>query len=414
MRTYEEPTAREREITLNRLEHDYRAARAFLPDDWNQYANYERVLSTLDRQSSPGWPYMRVAATIGDYLYKGGLDPDPDRKAELWIHVQEVLAHRYKHTWRVFLKMEPHAPRKASQKRWRMIIQCSLAVQVAVKMATKHLQDALLETTGAHPSTYGECWFGGGWRRFRMRLERLNLVWCLDKSAWDWNSPGWIYEVVRELDKRLTCNSNSEWESFLDWAHKDAYVDSRVMMGDSIYQQLEPGLMKSGSYWTIDHNSKAQVVLDRAVCVRLSRPFGPIFATGDDTTQRKQDDLYISTLQKFGCIVKEVVEDYEFMGNKFTPDGPVPMYGAKHMKNIERVSDPELPGVIDSYMRVYVASDQYFAFFKRLAHQLGIKTKSRDYYRWFMNSPDAMERGHFAARTYHNMPHMQGATGAIV
>lgn len=369
---------------------------------------------TLDRQSSPGWPYMRQATTIDGWLFKGGLYPDPIRAEELWVDVKRVLAGDYQHVWRVFLKCEPHAPKKVRENRWRMIIQSSLSVQVAVKMATAHLQEAVLRTTGSHPSAYGEVWYGGGWRRFRDVLVRLGMVWCVDKSAWDWNSPGWIYAIIRRLDSRLTQNPSDEWERFLDWAYRDTYENSVVMVGDGLYKQLRPGLMKSGSYWTIDHNSKAQVVLDRAACFTLRRPCGPIKATGDDTTQRKQDAEYLRVLQSYGCVVKEVVEDYEFMGNRFTPDGPSPLYGAKHLANVVRVADEDLPNVLDSYCRVYAANDLYFGLFRGIATRLGVPLKSRGYYRWFLNNPEAMETGKFGRASYHNHVGRQGPTGAVV
>lgn len=412
--SYVEPSENEIQQVLARAEYDYRNARAFLPEDWDTRANFDRQIGTLDRTSSPGWPYMRQATTIGQWLYKGGLLPDQGRLEELWVDVQRVLRGEYRHVWRVFLKMEPHTKAKAQQERWRMIIQCSLAVQVAVKMAVGHLEQRALETMGLHPSTYGEVWFGGGWRRFRMRMERLRLSWCVDKSAWDWNSPGWVFDAIKQLRVRLTVNPTVEWQRFMDWAYSDAYEHSHVMLGDSIYQQCTRGLMKSGSVWTISDNSYAQVLLDRAACYRLGRSYGPIFATGDDTVQRSQDDAYLIEIQRLGCVVKEVVEDYEFMGNRFLEDGPRPMYGGKHIVNVTRVADDDLPTTLDAYMRIYAASPAFRKFFRRLAVKLGVPVRSDAYYRWFLDSPEALERGVFALRSYHNTPDRQGMGGAIV
>lgn len=414
MKRYVEPSAEIQEQVLARLEYDYQVAKAWLPDDWDTKANYERVLTTLERQSSPGWPYMRQATTIDQWLYRGGIYPDDVRVEELWVDVQRVLAGDYEHIWRVFLKTEPHTKKKVRAKRWRMIIQSSLCVQVAVKMATQHLQEAILATTGAHPSAYGETWYGGGWKRFLESLKRMRMTWCIDKSAWDWNSPGWIYKLIRRFDARRTMNPNPKWEKFLDWAFEDTYGSSLVMVGDGVYRQDQPGLMKSGSFWTIEHNSIAQVILDRATCFTLRRPAGPIKATGDDTTQREQDEDYLRVLQSYGCVVKEVVQDYEFMGNKFTETGPRPLYGAKHLANIVRVADEDLPGVLDSYCRIYAASDTYFGFFSRIANALRIPIKSRGYYLWFLNNPDALERGAFGRTSYHNSYGRQGPTGAII
>lgn len=88
------------------MEHDYRHVVSVLPSDWNTRASFRRVLDTLDRTSSPGLPYMRVAPTISEYLYKGGLNPDPTREEELWVDVKRVLQCDYDHVWRAFLKMD--------------------------------------------------------------------------------------------------------------------------------------------------------------------------------------------------------------------------------------------------------------------------------------------------------------------
>lgn len=383
---------------LSRVEYDYRYANAMLPDDWNRYEGYERALATLERQSSPGYPYMRQAQTIEQWLYCGGLLPDPVRKAELWIDVQRVLQGDYHHVYRAFLKMEPHTKKKAEEGRWRLIIQSSLAVQVAWKMVVGHIEDALMRMMGCHPSCYGEIWYGGGWRRFLDRCRRLGMDMCIDKSAWDWNSPGWVYDACRQLRVRLTRNPNPEWERVLAWLYDDAYSNSMILVAGDLYRQVDPGLMKSGLYVTISDNSFAQVLLDRAACLRLGVRYGPIFCTGDDTIQsRVPHPDYIATLESFGCVAKEVTYGVEFMGNTFANLGPRPMYGGKHFRNVTMVQDEDLETTIDSYMRAYAKDPVWMKFWRKLAAKLSLRVRSDAYYAWFMDSPDALERGAFAA-----------------
>lgn len=340
---------------------------------------------------------MREAPTISEWLYRGKVFPDEGRLEILWRDVKAVMAGDYEHIFRAFIKMEPHKAAKAREGRWRLIIQSALCVQVAWKMAFSHIEQSLLDNMGSHPSAYGEVWFGGGWRRFKRRAERLGTKWCLDKRAWDWNSPGYIYEDIKELRIRLTLNPTEEWLRVVDLLYDDAYVNSVILVGDKLYRQTVPGLMKSGLLVTISDNSFAQVLLDRYACVRLRKRFSRIFATGDDTIQDEPEDAeaYVDVLQTFGCVVKEAVRGVEFMGTVFTENGPRPLYGGKHLKNITMVADEDVAGVLDSYMRVYAHCPVFTKFWRKLAVSLGVRVKSDAYYRWFYDSPEALERGRF-------------------
>lgn len=346
---------------------------------------------------------MLQAPTISAWLYRDNpVTPDPARLELLWKDVQDVLDQKFDHLYRIFIKMEPHTNKKVQEGRWRMIIQSSLCYQIAWRMTVGHLEDSFMDTMGSHPSAYGEIWFGGGWKRFLQRAARLKLNFCLDKSAWDWNSPGYVYEDVKELRVRLTLNPNEKWKRVLDHLYADAYEHSKVAVGNNIYRQTEPGLMKSGLLVTISDNSMAQVLLDRLVSVRLGLPFMAIYATGDDTIQRKPQNVeeYIRTIQSFGCVVKEQVNGVEFMGTTFESGYPTPLYGGKHFKNIVNVQDEDLEGVLDSYMRIYAHDPEYAAFWRSLAVELGVKIRSDRYYKWFYDSPDALERGKFAGFSY--------------
>lgn len=347
---------------------------------------------------------MQQAPTISEWLFKGGLYPDPLQLELLWKDVQSCLRGDYDHIYRAFIKMEPHKRSKADEGRWRLIIQSSMCMQVAWRMAVGHQEDAFLNTMGCHPSAYGEVWFGGGWKKFLSRCERLKLDFCLDKSAWDWNSPGYVYQDIKELRKRLTINPSDEWESLMDRLYEDAYVSSRVLVGSNLYQQTTPGLMKSGLLVTISDNSIAQVLLDRYVAVRLKWPYRTIVATGDDTIQRMPQDvpLYISTIQSFGCVVKEQIHGVEFMGTDFSAGVPIPLYGGKHLKNIQYVQDEDIDCVLDSYMRNYAHSTVFRKFWRTLAVELGAKILSDRYYLWFHDNPEALERGRFAQLSYGN------------
>lgn len=306
--------------------------------------------------------------------------------------VQDVFEGSYDHHFKVFIKMEAHTKKKAQAGRWRLIMASSLPVQVAWHMAIGHLENSLLENSARHPSAYGQIYSGGGWRQFlhRVRVKRLN--WCIDKSAWDWNSPGWVYQVCRELRKRLTINSNDEWEKVLDRLYEDAYEKSKVVLvnGD-VYQQTTSGLMKSGLVPTISDNSFAQVALHRAAELFLKLDFTNIEATGDDTIQEEQKDpaAYLDVLQRLGCVVKEAETGIHFMGFSITSSGIEPMYVGKHVANLKYQVDEYLHQTLEAYCCMYIHDPEMLKFWRRVAMELEIPLASTAYFRYLMDNPAA-------------------------
>lgn len=382
------------EDVLHRLEELYTDARRHLPNDWNSRRRFDLVLHRLDRQSSPGWPLCREASTIGAWLFGDNLVPIPFKADLLWRMVQDVFDGNYDHHFKIFIKMEAHTKKKAEEGRWRLIMASSLPVQIAWHMAIGHLEQSLLEQSGRHPSAYGQVYTAGGWKQFlhRVRVKRLN--WCIDKSAWDWNSPGWVYQVCRELRKRLTVNSNDEWEKILDWLYADAYENSKVILSSGdVYQQEIPGLMKSGLVCTISDNSFAQVAMH--VAAELILRTGPtnIEATGDDTIQEEQKDptAYLGTLQALGCIVKEAERGVHFMGFSITSAGIEPMYVGKHIANLKYQVDCYLAQTLEAYCCMYVHDVEMTKFWRAVASELEIPLASKAYFTYMMDNPAAQD-----------------------
>lgn len=377
------------------MERDYSVIRTKLPVDWNSRGNFNRVLLRLDRQSSPGWPLCREASSIGSWLFSDQLEPLPHRADFLWHQVQDVFAGKYDHCYKAFIKAEVHTLRKRDEGRWRIIMASSLPVQVAWHMAVGHLERALVRTCGRQPSSYAQVYTAGGWKRFLHRVRQKRMYWCIDKRGWDWNSPGWVYLVCRELRKRLTTHSTIEWEGVVDNLYRDAYENSRVVLSDGrLLQQLEPGLMKSGLVVTISDNSFAQVALHRAVEFEMKLPPSPIEATGDDTIQRKSPRTgeYLSRLQAFGCVVKEALDGVQFMGFSISDEGMSPMYLGKHLASIVLQKDDFLAETLEAYAGLYVHRPEFFKFWVDLASRLDVSLPSRQYFEYMADNSDAHEQ----------------------
>lgn len=362
--------------------------------DWKSRKEFDKVLMQLDKQSSPGWPLMREAPTISQWLFKGSLFPDKNRANALWAMVNDVFEGRYNHVFKTFIKQEPHTKAKADENRWRLIMMCSLPVQVAWHMTVGHLEDKFLKTYFS-PLMHGLVYFGGGWSRFRDFYRNKGLNWCADKSGWDWNSPGWVYLVCRELRKRLTHQATEDWRQTLDLLYDDAYVYSRVMLPDgTILQQSDSGLMKSGLVVTISDNGIAQVALHVLAEKHLGSRRTMLVATGDDTFQQTPSDEegYVRALQRGGCIVKEYGPGHDFMGFEISSSGFRPKYLAKHVETLKLQKDMYLAETLEGYMRIYVHDELKFSFWSEVARNLGFSMPSRAYFLYFADNPDALEQ----------------------
>lgn len=331
---------------------------------------------------------MRENPTIGKWLRvtPDGV-PDPIQVERLWYDVQQVLAGNYEHIWRAFVKDEPHKVAKAEEGRWRLIIAASLPVQMVWKMCLEE-QNELLNRPYVTPSSHGLAFCYGGWRRFLATCRTRAIKYARDISAWDINAPGWVFDVAKDLRKRLYGMPDSFWCLTMDRLYEDAYADSKIMFSRGVVVRQEfGGFMKSGVFVTISDNSLAMVAMHVLACLRSGQCLGAIMATGDDVIQSHVSDSYIAALESSGCRVKEVLTRLEFMGTDFSTGEPEPMYFRKHIAALP-TKGSVLEETLDAYARLYCHSDRY-RFWTAVANRLGVSTRSRSYYRFWYDSPMA-------------------------
>lgn len=420
LRTYAPPNDTEKEFVLHILERQFRNVVTPIPSGWDSRRNFDTVLMHLEKQSSPGWPLCREKPTIGEWLFGPDLFPIKQQAEKLWSMVQSVFDGTYTHVYKIFIKAEPHTQRKIMEKRWRLIMMSSLPVQVAWHMLLEHLTKPML-CPFATPLAHGLVYFGGGWKIFHHYLKQNRLNWTADKTGWDWNSPGWVYDVSKELLRNLSSdvqrsttsspadsiNSRQKWDSVLDNLFSDAFENKRVIMPDNtILQQNSRGLMPSGCVWTIQLNGIAQVALHILALHRIGvKPSScRILATGDDTIQEMPPGLdtgkYIQELQRCGCVIKECGFGSDFMGFEILSTGFYPKYADKHFENFRIQKSEYLQETIEGYLRIYCHDNLMFDFWKTVAHRLGFRMPSRTYFLYFANHPDALEEFSFARPSF--------------
>lgn len=353
-----------------------------LEEGWDSRAAFDKVLLDLDKTSSPGYPLLREATTVGQWLRWEFDRPNATQAERLWCMVRQVLGGTYHHIFRAFVKDEPHKKAKADEGRWRLIIASSLPVLVVWRMAFGTLNDLLNESVYSTPSMHGLVLCYGGWRRFLALCRLRNLKVARDLSGWDVNSPGWVFRADLELRKRLCDNPTPYWESVVDMLYRDTFEESEILFSNGlVYKQKFSGFMKSGCFNTISTNSIAMYLMHVVACVRSRIKIGVLYAVGDDTIQEPFPDCYLDELEKLGCRVKEVVDGVEFVGTDFRNSAPEPMYFAKHVVNV--CITEEVEDTIDSYCRLYAHSPK-LAFWKRLAQRMGLKVRSSAFYQaWY-------------------------------
>lgn len=380
------PSEEEEAAILACLEEMYSDVMVPLPKNWNTREYFESCLEGLDNSSSPGYPYMREASTIGQWLGADGLGNYNSVQIErLWYDVQLVMADQFDHYFRAFVKDEPHKLKKAIEKRWRLVIASALPVQMVWRMLFKHQNDSLNAHPYASPSKHGLVFCYGGWRRFLAFVKTNRLFYSRDISGWDVNAPGWVLLLVGRW-RACWPGITEEWIRVKDMMYRDAFQEAKILFSNGwVLKQNFDGFMKSGIYNTISDNSVSMVGMHVGACIRSGQVVGKLAATGDDVLQSVVSDSYLSELEALGCRVKEVLSNIEFMGTNYDRGYPEPLYFQKHLVSFVTKKGIE-EEVLDSYLRLYAYSDR-FVFWKRVAELVGASTRTSAYYRFWYSSP---------------------------
>lgn len=391
--TYFRPSAEAADISeeykqriLYECEKVYGACLWNVRDDFLDWNHFKRSIGRLDMTSSPGYPYMKEATTNGQWLKWDGVKADDIQVQRLWYDVQLVLNDTFDGYLRVFIKQEPHKARKILDKRWRLIIASSLPVQMAWHMLFSDMNDLEIDNSYSIPSQQGILLVKGGWRQYYQSWVERGLTCGLDKSAWDWTAPYWAICLDLELRKRLARGGKvEEWYGVAKSLYRRMFEDPKLILSDgTVYQQVVPGVMKSGCVNTISANSHCQVFLHIAVCLDLSLPLNPLpVCCGDDTLQADVHVHDLDAYRRYGVVVKSASTNVEFVGHEFGPDGPQPMYILKHIKKACYTPDDILPQYLDSMARMYVHSP-YYIIWEELSRQLEVNLPmTRDAYKYW-------------------------------
>lgn len=346
------------------------------------------AVKNLEWKSSPGWPYMKEAPTIGDWLDFNGVHCDELKLQRLWYDVGKVLEDSFETVLRAFIKQEPHKVTKLVEGRERLIMSTPLPVQVVWVMMFSSLNNLESDKVWQIPGKQGMTLYGGAWKLYHRNWVRRGLTYGLDKSGWDWTAPHWSLKLDLELRRRLGRGSRiSEWYEIASRLYRNVFENPLIVFSNGlVLRQVVPGIMKSGLYNTISTNGHCQLFVHIAVCLRAGISIYPLPDTlGDDTLQHERHTHDLDLYRDFGVQIKAVSETIEFAGHNFTEFGPIPNYFMKHLVKARTVPDDGLVEYLDSMARMYVHEREIFDFWDQLAHRLGhsLPLSYESYKHWY-------------------------------
>lgn len=307
-------------------------------------------------QASSGYPLCRAYPTIGAFLGTK-LDLKPDKV----IHLYSMIVQRLKDTapadpFRVFMKAEPHKPKKVEEGRWRLIFCCSLVDQVIDQLLFGEQNDCFVQNHRNLPIKPGWTPYGGGLNLLRSFHNPVST----DKSSWDWLYPPWLVTVLFKVRLGLWINPEDWWQRLATYRYQQTFVDARVLLSSGkVFRQLVPGLMKSGLVNTISDNSISQLCLHILACKRVGIMRSPrSVSMGDDELKEWFEgfDQYFVELSKMSKI-KEVAYKAEFAG--ITVDGE-PCHVMRNLASLVHTKEQDLEDTLDSYQRVYAMSGRFY------------------------------------------------------
>lgn len=392
------PPPEQRKLVIAAMIERFSCVRSSQPPEWCGYDNFCRVVRDLDFSSSPGYPYLRTAPTIREWLGFNGVTFNQERLDILWAEVKEILhdareeKEDFEVLWRCFIKQEPHKKSKAENKRWRLIMCAPLALQVVWQMVTSKMNNKIIERAYDLPTQQGMVLPFGGWKLFYQQWKSKRLSCSMDMSAWDWTYPSWLFDDVREFRHQMT-DADELWHKTLDYLYANAFGRCKVILSDGrIFQQLYPGIMKSGVVSTISDNGIGGYALHCHVAIDMDvKDMETAVFVGDDKLASEEFMNSKEAIEKYGVRLKTITPTIEFVGNEWSESGIRPMYIGKHVFNLLHSSEDNVVDMLDSYLRLHSHSD-FRLFLRWIIKRMGWQDSfySDWYYRFWMDSPSAV------------------------
>lgn len=249
------------------------------------------VLKSVKPQSSPGVPWGRLAKTKSELIATASEELKAAIRARLVVlasrdlrglSARELVQVGAVDPCRTFVKNEPHKLAKLNEGRYRLIASRSIVDECVERMLFSIQNEREIACWRSIPSKPG----------MGLSLdEQTDAIVAYveafpgnyvsnDVSAWDWCIKGWQADF--EVDCRLMLNGGfgTVFEVVARNVMYALFMSVFITSDGHLYEQLSPGVMKSGSYLTASTNSR----LRAALAVQIGAEFA--MTMGDDSVEQ--------------------------------------------------------------------------------------------------------------------------------
>lgn len=305
------------------------------------------LFPSVKRESGPGHPWVRLGKTKGEIMDKYG-----DMLAQATVDVLrklggaprgtlpetpvELIRQEFSAPMRVFVKSEPHGEDKVRTGRLRLIIMVPVHLVLAEMLIFGTQNNEEISHWDEIPSKPG---FGLSedhqitklWNEVKSRKETLAEA---DVSGFDFCLCEQFF--LFDAERRVRLSGASPGSVFENVVYNMHHVMCRAvytLSNGRMFQQLEPGVMKSGRYVTSSTNSFIRVMLARAIgsswCI----------AMGDDSLESLVPDA-VEKYKRLGINIKFLREvnqhplKFEFCSHVFSGGNAWPSKPGKMLYNL--------------------------------------------------------------------------------
>nr|AEE36660.1 RNA dependent RNA polymerase [Velvet tobacco mottle virus] len=268
----------------------------------------------INDKASPGSPWSRLEKTNGEFIsrFKDLLIEAVLRRVLLLastptseilcMSASDLVRASLVDPVRLFVKQEPHTKKKLNERRFRLISSVSIVDQIIERLLfgpQNRLEIALWHQIPSKPGmglsarTQADLL----WNELFAKSEIAPAAEA-DISGFDWSVQEW--ELWADLSMRISlCEDMHDGLRRLMVNRYRCFMLSCFQLSNGeLYEQVEPGLMKSGSYCTSSSNSRIRCLMGYLI----GAPW--IIAMGDDSVEGYVRDAK-SKYEELGHTCKE-------------------------------------------------------------------------------------------------------------
>lgn len=292
----------------------------------------------INPDSGPGVPLMFLSATDSELVreHRNLIHRCVNERMQLLLSEdhrslspEELVARGVVDPVRLFIKNEPHPPRKFKSGKMRLISSVSLIDQLIERLLCGEQNACEIANWHRIPSKPG-MGLDSKENRDLVRAAVREDAAEADVSGWDWSVQGW--ELAWEAEARIQLSSLPP-PLALAMRNRFHCVANTVFVepGGFMFAQVVPGIQLSGCYNTSSSNSRMRVMAAHLIGAKWC------FAMGDDCVEQYVPDA----AQKYAAL-GHVVRMYrkahptafEFCSHKFFVDRSYPVTAGKSLFRI--------------------------------------------------------------------------------